>query len=251
MMDTKQVNDASDSNMEVHDSRVGDLVVANTLRNEHGADMSLTTEETKRLRRFQDRVQELKDRNFFDGEQITLRHELKFDIPNKKGETNFSGFNDDAFRAGIQILRQFTLDRDEVHFLSICKIIRRKCNRPDLVAWCNHAKQRWQDKFESTRPVGLKLGEKEFTLGDCLKLLFYGSMSHTLKENANAWDSLSPMMQHAIFFNVQSGMFTLIRCLSVVDSVIMYWLDEPDAQVPTLEGLNDSPRDDSEGKGEK
>lgn len=194
--------------------------------------MSLTQDDTARLRRFQSRVQELRERNFADSEKITLRQEVKFDVANKTGETNFTGFNDDAFRAGIGILRQFTLEKDEVHFLSICKIVRGKCDRPELVAWCNHAKECWQVKLKSTRPVGLKSGEKEFTLGDSLKLLFYGSMSHTLKDNANQWDALSPMLQQAIYFNVQSGMFTLIRCLTIVDSVILYWLDEPKKPVP-------------------
>lgn len=194
--------------------------------------MSLTQDDTARLRRFQSRVQELRERKFADSEKGTLRQEVKFDVPNKAGETNFTGFNDDAFRAGIGILRQFTLEKDEVHFLSICKIVRRKCDRPELVAWCNHAKEAWQAKLKSTRPVGLKSGEKEFTLGDSLELLFYGSMSHTLKDNANQWDALSPMLQQAIYFNVQSGMFTLIRCLTIVDSVILYWLDEPNKPVP-------------------
>lgn len=194
--------------------------------------MSLTPDDTARLRRFQNRVQELRERKFAEAEKITLRQEVKFDVANKTGETNFTGFNDDAFRAGIGILRQFTLEKDEVHFLSICKIVRRKCDRPELVAWCNHAKENWQAKLKSTRPVGLKLGEKEFTLGDSLELLFYGSMSHTLKDNANQCDALSPMLQQAIYFNVQSGMFTLIQCLSVVDSVILYWLDEPTKPVP-------------------
>jgi len=203
--------------------------------------MTLVGDDETRLRRFQDRVQELRDRDFCDGGRVTLKQEVKFDIPNKTGETTFSGFKDDGFRAGIQILRQFTLEQDHVHFLSICKIIRRKCDRPELVDWCNHAKQKWQEKLLSKRPVGLKSGEKEFTLGDSLELLFYGSMSHTLKDKANEWDSLSLMLQQAIFFNVQSGMFALIRCLSIVDSVIMYWLDKPSEPVPPLNADGDLP----------
>lgn len=196
--------------------------------------MTLSPDETTRLRRFQERVQELKDRKFCESGKVTLRQELNFDVPNQKGEAVFSGFDDDAFRAGIQLLRQFTLEQDQVHFLSICKIIRRKCGRQELIDWCNHAKEKWQQKMQSRRPVELKAGDKEFMLRDGLELLFYGSMSHTLKKRADEWDSLSPMLQQAIYFNVQSGMFSLIRCLSIVDSVILHWLDEPSAPVPLL-----------------
>jgi hypothetical protein len=195
---------------------------------------TLEENDERRLRLFQKRVEELKNRSFFRSEQPQqVNARIKFDCVSHTGELSFEGFNDDAFRAAIALLRQFTLEKDDVHFFSVCKIIRRKCERPELVEWTEHFKGRWRQTLESS-PIGIVTAEKSYDVKSCLDVLFYGSMAHTLKQQAEEWENLGPILQDQIYAVVQGTMFSLIQSLSVVGEVIAFWLDKPDEPVPTL-----------------
>src|SRR6266446_1877057 len=47
-------------------------------------------------------------------------------------------------------------------------------------------------------------------------------------------DHFRSAMQISIYFIVQRSLFDLFFGLNLVDSVILYWLDKPDAPIPVL-----------------
>lgn len=99
-----------------------------------------TEEDLTRLRLFQERVKEL--RQCVEGvDQVRLSVNLQVGKPVATDEQLFSGLNINVFRSLMATIRQFTLDQDQVHFQSICKIIKRKCGRPELEQWVDCAKK--------------------------------------------------------------------------------------------------------------
>jgi hypothetical protein len=145
----------------------------------------------------------------------------------------FEGFDRDHFRSAMQTLRQFLLNEDAVYFQKVCKIIRRKSSRPELVEWSEYERSVWMRTLEAT-PLSFKVGDKLFTVKEAIDLMLYGFLAHTKIRPAKEWDSMSPGAKATIYFIVQRSLFDLFYCINLVDSVTMFWLDKPDTPVPPL-----------------
>jgi hypothetical protein len=73
---------------------------------------------------------------------------------------------------------------------------------------------------------------------ESINLLLYGFLAHTDRDRAKEWDALSPGGRATIYLIVQRALFDLFYCLNLLDSVILCWLDHPDAVVPKLGEVN-------------
>src|SRR4051812_27651175 len=95
----------------------------------------LSSEENDLLRLYQHRVQDLRECGVVRQGQVTLSVNLPLGGPVDWDSVPFQGFDRDHFRSAMQTLRQFLLNDDAVSFFRICKLIRRRCDRSELVDW--------------------------------------------------------------------------------------------------------------------
>jgi hypothetical protein len=193
----------------------------------------INKEDEKQLRLFTNRVQDLRDCGVIKQGSVTFRVNLKLGGDGDSDAIPFKGFDRDQFRSAMQTLRQFILNNDAVYLNKICKIIKRKCDRPELVEWSEYAKTIWHETM-STTPLSFSVGRKTYNVKNAIDLMLYGFLSHTKVEPAREWERLTPGAKATIYFIVQHSLIPLIRCLHIVDSIIMYWLDKPEANVPKL-----------------
>jgi hypothetical protein len=193
----------------------------------------LSPDENDLLRLYQRRVQDLRECGVVRQGQVTLSVNLPLGGPVDWDSVPFQGFDRDHFRSAMQTLRQFLLNDDAVSFYRSCKLIRRRCHRPELVEWSEYARSFWKRTLD-TAPLSFRVGNKLFTVKEAIDLMLYGFLAHTKTEPAKEWDAISPGGRATIYFIVQRSLFDLFYCLNLVDSVILYWLDKPDVPVPTL-----------------
>jgi hypothetical protein len=193
----------------------------------------LSPDEKTLLRLFQRRVQDLRECGVVTQGQVMLNVDLSLGGSVDWDAIPFKGFERDHFRSAVQTLRQFLLNDDAVSFFRICKLIRRKCDRAALVNWSEHARSFWKRTLE-TAPLSFRIGSKLFTAKEAIDLMLYGFLAHTKMEPAKEWDAISPGGKATIYFIVQRSLFDLCYGLNLVDSVILYWLDKPDAPIPAL-----------------
>ena len=193
----------------------------------------LAADEEKSLRLFQRRVQDLRECGVVTQGEVTLKVDFPLGGMVDWDSVPFKGFDRDHFRSAMQTLRQFLLNDDAVSFFRICKLIRRRCDRPELVNWSEYARSFWKRTLE-TAPLSFRVGNKLFTVKEAIDLMLYGFLAHTKTEPAKEWDALSPGGKATIYFIVQRSLFDLFYGLNLVDSVILYWLDEPNTTIPIL-----------------
>jgi len=193
----------------------------------------LSADEESLLRLFQRRVQDLRECGVVKQGQVTLKVDFPLGGKVDWDSVPFTGFDRDHFRSAMQTLRQFLLNDDAVCFTKITKLIRRRSGRAELVAWSEYARSFWKRTLE-TSPLSFQVGSKLFTVKNAVDLMLYGFLAHTKTDPAKEWDSLSPGGKATIYFIVQRSLFELFYCLNLIDSVILYWLDQPDAPIPAL-----------------
>ena len=193
----------------------------------------LSPDEEESLRLFQRRVQDLRECGVVTQGEVTLKVDFPLGGMVDWDSVPFKGFDRDHFRSAMQTLRQFLLNDDAVSFFRICKLIRRRCDRSELVNWSEYARTFWKRTLE-TAPLGFRVGSKLFTVKEAIDLMLYGFLAHTKTEPAKEWDALSPGGKATIYFIVQRSLFDLFYVLNLVNSVILYWLDEPNTPVPIL-----------------
>ena len=192
-----------------------------------------TTEEIDLLRLFQKRVADLRGCGIVQQGQVTLSVTFPLGGNEDAEKVPFEGFNRDQFGAAMQTLRQFMLNDDAVCLYRICNIIWQKCNRQELKDWSAYARSIWKQTLDAT-PLGFTVGDKLYTVKDAVDLMLYGFLAHTKVEPAQEWDRLSQGGKATIYFIVQRSLFGLFYCLNLLDSVILYWLDQPEAPIPCL-----------------
>jgi hypothetical protein len=193
----------------------------------------LSPDEEESLRLFQRRVKDLRECGVVTQGEVTLKVDFPFGGMVDWDSVPFKGFDRDHFRSAMQTLRQFLLNDDGVSFFRICKLIRRRCDRPELVNWSEYARSFWKRTLE-TAPLSFRVGSKLFAVKEAIDLMLYGFLAHTKTEPAKEWDALSPGGKATIYFIVQRSLFDLFYGLNLVNSVILYWLDEPETPVPVL-----------------
>jgi len=137
------------------------------------------------------------------------------------------GHDEDDFRSLLASLRQFYLDSDHISMKRVCRLIKDKCSRPELVAWADQAFQQWSN--ELTRPTvpEYRVGSKVYSLDEALKVLLYGDVIHSDAEKIARMERMAVGKETLRFF-VHHSLRTLGRALHNVDAVISYWLDRPD-----------------------
>ena len=193
----------------------------------------LSPDEEALLRLFQRRVQDLRECGVVTQGQVTLKVDFPLGCSVDWDSVPFKGFDRDHFRSAMQTLRQFLLNDDAVSLNRICKLIRRRCDRAELVNWSKYAQSFWKRTLE-TAPLSFRVGSKLFTVKEAIDLMLYGFLAHTKTEPAKEWDTISPGGKATLYFIVQRSVFRLFYALTLVDSVILYWLDKPDAPIPVL-----------------
>ncbi|HEY4760175.1 MAG TPA: hypothetical protein VIH42_06315 [Thermoguttaceae bacterium] len=193
----------------------------------------LNKKEEELLRLFQKRVQDLRECGLIKQGSVTLRVNLPLGGTVDSDEIPFEGFDRDHFRSAMQTLRQFILNNDAVNLNKICKLIRRRCDRQELVEWSEYARSIWK-KTMKTAPLCFHVGSKLYDVKAAIDLLLYSFLSHTDIEKAKEWEQLTPGAKATIYFIVQDALLDLFYCLHIVDSIIMYWLDKPEADIPKL-----------------
>ena len=193
----------------------------------------LSPDELALLRLFQRRVQDLRECGAVTQGQVTLKVDFPLGGLVDWDALPFKGFDRDHFRSAMQSLRQFLLNDDAVSFFRICKLIRRRCDRPELTNWSEYARSFWKQTLE-TAPLSFRVGSKLFTVKEAIDLMLYGFLAHTKTDPAKEWDAISPGGKATIYFIVQRSLFDLFYGLNLVDSVILYWLDKPDTPIPVL-----------------
>lgn len=205
----------------------------------------LSSDEVELLRLFQRRVQDLRECGVVTQGQVTLKVDYPLGGLVDWDAIPFKGFDRDHFRSAMQTLRQFLLNDDAVSFFRICKLIRRRCDRTELTNWSEYARSFWKRTLE-TAPLSFRVGSKLFTVKEAIDLMLYGFLAHTKTEPAKEWDAISPGGKATIYFIVQRSLFDLFYGLNLVDSVILYWLDKPEAPVPVLGNITCDPEASNE-----
>ena len=195
----------------------------------------VTDKQTSCLRLFMQRLQELLDSPVTKSGRKSLGV-ISETIFGDKTETTVvcDGHDEDDFKSFFTTFRQFTMPKEEaVHFGDACKIVLDNCDREELKKWVRYAEARWDALLDGKPVVGFSLNGDEYTNGKLLKLWLYSGRFHTDIAKAKLWDSLPEKAQIDAALSIQALTPKLVNCLVTVGSVIRWWLDEPDAEVPT------------------
>ncbi|WLD11908.1 hypothetical protein [Planctellipticum variicoloris] len=174
----------------------------------------LSADEERSLRLFRKRVQDLRECGVVTHGAVTLKVDFQFGGPLDGDSIPFKGFDRDHFRSALSTLRQFLLNDDAVQFFKICKTIRRRCGRSELVAWSEYSRSFWKRTLESA-PMNFRVGSKLYTVKDAIDLVLYGFVAHTKAGSADEWDSISSGGKATIYFIVQRSLFDLFYCLNL------------------------------------
>lgn len=192
----------------------------------------LTEVELLKLRAFQRQFDRIRNSAIGKARNIRLTKSNHFDFTTGEIKPEFSGYDPELFQAVLPILRQFFLN-DDIGFFQICNISFQKCDRVELKAWIAEARKRWQENLASLpTEVDRNLHLANSTLEQALKKVFYGygGLFHVdihAPEEQKAVETIETALLHQAFPR-------LCWCLNVVGSVIYWWLDAPDVEVPSV-----------------
>ena len=193
----------------------------------------LTDDQKKRLRIFQLRVQDLRDSGLVTSGRTALKLTMSL-TPNASGKARLEGYDEDHFRAFMQTLRQFTLQKDDIHFDRICNIIRRNCPSEELRAWLTYARGLWENTL-GLSPFRYNVDGEEITVRRAMDLLLYSGLSHTQLSEHDFVQSLPADGKNYLKFILETALLDLLHALHLVDAVLYHWLDHPEKPVPPVE----------------
>jgi len=188
----------------------------------------LTEEERARLRLFRSRTKDLRSCGLIRGGPTTVTVHIAGRIPDEVVE----GLNEDHLKSFLVTLRQFTLQGETVNFESVCNLIRRSCERQELLPHVDGARARWRDALNS--PIGMSLNGKKYSVEELLKLLLYGGVVHSDLDKSPAVDALSAPVRGLFRLFLVRQLNSVIRPVVVLDAVIDAWLDNPTTPFPPI-----------------
>src|SRR5688572_6970052 len=96
----------------------------------------LRPDERERVDLFRARVNDLGNKGLVRAGKLTVTVHLSGPVPEL-----LSGVDHDYLESFLQTLRQFTLQKDDVHFLSVHNIVSRRCARQELQEWLLYTKR--------------------------------------------------------------------------------------------------------------
>ena len=199
----------------------------------HGTEGSkgLDAGEFKKLRAYQERVDQLRKLGIAHSGPQKLTVSMGLGRSGDRAE--FHGYDEDHFRSAMVLLRQFLANDEDIRFGHICDLIEKNCSRPRLSAWQRWARKLLQDTLKSS-PLNYRVGGEIITVERALDLYFNAELAHTDIEKWDYLKSLSVGGRATLRWILQHSLLNLFHAVQVVDSVIFYWIDNPDEEVPRL-----------------
>jgi len=196
--------------------------------------MPISSEDIERLRTFQKRVDDLFDCGFVS---TPTSPTVKLHIRRGSFGGGISDHDEDDFRSFVMTLRQFTLQREPVHFERICNILRNPANHVPsaLYPWVGEARDVWRATLRSTGQPTFSKGGKTFTVADALDLLWHGQMIHSDSEKGKELESMSGVGLGQLRFLIHQSVRRLLRALDTVSTGIGHFLDFPEWPIPPFE----------------
>lgn len=199
----------------------------------------LRPDDVERLRLFQRRMDDLRARRLVQrrgSTSLSVNYEFG---PREQPGPAYEGYDEDDFRAFVSVFRQFLLEQEPVHFLSVAKLVTRRCPRIDLVVWAKEARRRWTFTMDHGHPCfSLHITEggvqRLVTVKGAWDLLLYGELIHSDADKAKRLAGYHPGTRATHRFLVQWSIAPLVWSLGNLDSVIHIWLDAPSTPVPDL-----------------
>lgn len=197
----------------------------------------ITSEEKLILRAFQRQVERLRQSRIVQSGAAAFKYTTKIDFLTGKIETDFEGYDADAFQSQLPILRQFILN-DDIRFNRVRKIIHRCCERKELLAWTEYVRVNWR-----TALARLPIDDHRFfhdaidNVDNAVRKLFYGYGGlfhvdiHEPGEEEGVREIWEATLQHAFPY--------LWTCLNQLDSVLYLWLENPNEPVPSVPSDNE------------
>ncbi|MBA2116716.1 hypothetical protein [Bremerella alba] len=155
----------------------------------------------------------------------------------KSGGTicDFRGYNETEYIAFFTTLRQFMIPTEKtVNFDKVCKIVKDECDRTELVDMVTHAENAWNKLMNSPPSIGFNIDGVGNSYYELLRLWLYSGRFHTDVDKAEKWDSMPEPMRMDAEATLQARIPNLVNCLTIVGRVVIWWLDEPEAEVPPL-----------------
>lgn len=148
---------------------------------------------------------------------------------------DFQGYNETEYTAFFTTFRQFTMPSEQaVGFKRVCGIVKDECDRAELVDWVDYAEQAWDKLMDSPPSVEINIDGVGNSYKDLLRLWLYSGRFHTDVDKAEKWDSMPEPMRLDAEATLQARIPLLVNCLTTVGTVVIWWLDEPEAEVPPL-----------------
>lgn len=148
---------------------------------------------------------------------------------------DFNGYDETEYTAFFTTFRQFIMPSEQaVEFKKVCQIITDECERTELVDWVNYAEQEWGKLMNSPPSVGININGVGNSYYELLRLWLYSGKFHADVGKVEKWDSMPEPMQMSAEATLQGRIPNLVNCLTTVGSVVIWWLDEPDTEVPPL-----------------
>ena len=195
--------------------------------------MPISSEDSERLRTFQKRVDDLFDCGFVS---TPTNPTMKLHIRRGSLDGGISDHDEDDFRSFVMTLRQFTLQREPVHFERICNILRKPANGAPsaLYPWIDEAREVWRATLRYTGEPTFTRGGKTFTVAHALDLLWHGQMIHSDSEKGKELDSMSGFARGQLRFLMHQSAHRLLRALDRVSTCIGHFLDFPERDIPAF-----------------
>lgn len=196
---------------------------------------TLTNDLKDSLYLFAQKTQELLKSRIIKEKRETLSSRMTFDSRPCGGMTaEFDGYDSDMFKSFWTTLRQIALlESEDIYFYKICNIVRKNCDREELNNWVDYARDNWK-KLLKDEPV-VKFAMEEMTTNEkLLKFWVNGVVFHADNEKYALWNSLIPPMQNDAMLSIQALTPRMIQQLLIVENIIRFWLDEPNAEVPPV-----------------
>ncbi len=146
--------------------------------------------------------------------------------------TDLRGVDEEYLRSFLTALRQFTMDKKDVHFLSICNILLRGSVSVNLRRWVAHARAAWQASHESS--IGISLNGKVFPLIEILDLLSYSDIVHRDPDNLAQLEAMPKQDQVLLRMRLTALVPPMLQALNIIDHMIRYIQEDRVHEVPEL-----------------
>lgn len=197
---------------------------------------TLDSEKEQKLRLYMKQLQKLHDSKIVT-EPITNIKVETLTLFGTGGGTicDFQGYDETEYIAFFTTFRQFTMPSERaVGLKRVCGIIKDECDRTELVDWVNYAEQAWDKLMDSPTSVRINMDGVGSSYYELLRLWLYSGRFHTDVDKAEKWESMPEPMRMEAEATLQARIPNLVNCLTTVGTVVLWWLDEPDAEVPPL-----------------